>query len=186
MNMKYKERCEDTEQALFIQWCNHHEDIYPDLHYLHHIPNGGKRDPREAGKLKQMGVKRGVPDLSLPVPKGRYIGLYIEMKYKDNVPTKEQADWLNALTQTGHYCCICYSAAGAVKITEEYLNLSGGAEMSGASLEENFSYQVHSRWNIPVIKPFDLFRDFIYQRSHCIACLLLQAGERRAGRGIAR
>ena len=179
MNLKYRERCEDTEQALFIQWCNRHEDIYPLLHYIHHIPNGGKRDP----KLKQMGVKRGVPDLSLPVPKGKYIGLYIEMKYKDNVPTKEQIDWLNALTRIGHYCCICYSAASAVRITEEYLNLTGDAEMSGASLEDNFSYQVHNRWKIPVIKPFDLFRN-IYHRSRCVACLLLQAGERRAGRVV--
>lgn len=53
MNLKYRERCEDTEQALFIQWCNRHEDIYPLLHYIHHIPNGGKRDPKEAGSLNR-------------------------------------------------------------------------------------------------------------------------------------
>nr|DAY95726.1 MAG TPA: hypothetical protein [Caudoviricetes sp.] len=37
--------------------------------------------------------------------------------------------------------------------------------------------------NIHVIKPFDLFRN-IYHRSRCVACLLLQAGKRRAGRVV--
>lgn len=36
--------------------------LRPDVVYFH-VPNGGDRDPREAKRLKQSGVKAGVPDL---------------------------------------------------------------------------------------------------------------------------
>lgn len=49
---------------------------WPELALLHHIPNGGTRDAVEAKHLKQQGVKSGVPDLCLPVPRGQYHGLY--------------------------------------------------------------------------------------------------------------
>lgn len=57
MNLKYKPKGEDTEQILFMQWCKHHEDMYQQLRWIYHIPNGGRRDAKEAAVLKQMGVK---------------------------------------------------------------------------------------------------------------------------------
>ena len=71
---------EDLEQAALISWAEAYERIYPELALLYHIPNGGKRDRIVAAKLKAQGVKPGVPDLCLPVPRGKYHGLYIEMK----------------------------------------------------------------------------------------------------------
>ena len=32
--------------------------VYPELKLLHHIPNGGKRDPIEAKHLKQQGSEK--------------------------------------------------------------------------------------------------------------------------------
>ena len=81
MNMKYALRSEDTEQINVISWASWQMQKYPELKWLHHIPNGGSRNRAEAIKLKQMGVKSGVSDLCLPYPKGIYCGLYIEMKY---------------------------------------------------------------------------------------------------------
>lgn len=58
----------------------------PELRWLHHIPNGGSRgdDARSrairGASLKAEGVKTGVSDLSLPVKRGLYSGLYVEMK----------------------------------------------------------------------------------------------------------
>lgn len=43
-----------------------------------HCPNGGRREPREAAKLKAMGVMPGVADLGIMMPRGR-IG-WIEIK----------------------------------------------------------------------------------------------------------
>ena len=152
MNLRYKKKGEDTEQILFIQWCRLHEDVYHQLRWIHHIPNGGRRDAKEAAVLKQMGVKAGVSDIHFPYPSGRYIGMYIEMKYGTNLPSKEQREFMREMELAGHYCCICYSAATAVKAVEEYMNLSGGAEMNGASFEEPLQYQIHKTWGVPVIK----------------------------------
>ena len=84
MNMRYAMRSEDTEQINVVSWANWNMNRYPELKWLHHVPNGGSRNKQEAVKLKQMGVKAGVSDLCLPYPKGIYCGLYIEMKFGDN------------------------------------------------------------------------------------------------------
>lgn len=81
MKLKNMRRSEDTEQIHVCNWAAWNENRYPELKWLHHIPNGGSRNKAEAVKLKSMGVKSGVSDLHLPYAKGVYIGLYIEMKY---------------------------------------------------------------------------------------------------------
>ena len=55
------------------------------------IPNGGKRNPREAGRLKAQGVKAGVSDLLLPFSSQGAHGLWIEMKAGRNKLTPNQA-----------------------------------------------------------------------------------------------
>ena len=62
---------EDHLQMLIIKWSAFHP-ICRD--YLIHVPNGGRRDIREAAKFKRMGVKAGVPDLVLLYPSGGYHG----------------------------------------------------------------------------------------------------------------
>ena len=54
----------------------------PPLRWLYANANGGDRGGGirgivAAGKMNAEGVKRGVPDLFLPVPGGRYHGLYL-------------------------------------------------------------------------------------------------------------
>ena len=151
MKLADMKRSEDTEQILFMQWCRSHEDQYPQLHWIHHIPNGGNRNRKEAAKFKQMGVKAGIADICFPYPKGRYVGMYIELKYGDNIPTPQQRVFMREMELAGHYCCVCYSAAGAVRVLQEYINLSGGAEINGATFEEEFEYRIHKTWGIPVI-----------------------------------
>ena len=47
-----------------------------------------------------MGVKSGVPDLMLPIPKGGYHGLFIELKKEvGGITSKEQIDWSQFLNQ---------------------------------------------------------------------------------------
>ena len=40
----YRKRGEDTEQENVISWANWHLREYPELKWLHHIPNGGERN----------------------------------------------------------------------------------------------------------------------------------------------
>lgn len=123
MNMKYAKRSEDTEQIAVIQWAIWNESRYPELKWLHHIPNGGSRNRLEAVKLKQMGVKAGVSDLCLPYPKGVYCGLYIEMKFGNNQQQDTQKEFLQDMTEAGHFVATCYGAEEAVRVLEEYLML---------------------------------------------------------------
>ena len=66
---------EAQHQINIIRWTQIVRDIYPELELLYHIPNGGGRDAKEGRHLKEQGVKAGVPDLCLPVPRGPYDAL---------------------------------------------------------------------------------------------------------------
>lgn len=123
MNMKYALRSEDTEQITVIQWAKYQEGRHPELKLLHHCPNGGSRNKAEAVKLKQMGVTAGIPDLCLPVPKGMYTGLYIEMKYGNGRLEESQKNMLRTLAEAGHYCVVCYGADEAIAVLKEYCDL---------------------------------------------------------------
>lgn len=133
MNMKYALKGEDTEQISVIQWAEWNTRRYPELRWLHHCPNGGSRNKQEAVKLKQMGVRAGVSDLCLPYPKGRYCGLYIEMKHGTNKQQPTQKEFLSDMAAAGHYVATCYSAADAIAVLEIYLQL-GAAEIKGLEI----------------------------------------------------
>lgn len=113
---------ESQEQKALFQWAALAEQKYPELRLMHHVPNGGLRDARTAVNLKREGVKRGVPDISLPVPRGKYHGLYIEMKVGKNKLTKEQQQWFKSLEEEGYATHVCYSWLEAREVIEKYLS----------------------------------------------------------------
>lgn len=96
---------------------------YPEVALAYHIPNGGKRNKAEAARLKRQGVKAGVPDICLPVARGGYHGMYIEMKYGRNRPTEAQEIWLEQLEKQGFYTAVCYSAGEAIDKISAYMRM---------------------------------------------------------------
>ena len=106
-----------------INWSILHTSEWPELALLHHIPNGGTRDAVEGRHLKQAGVKAGVPDLCLPAAKGKYHGLYLEMKTETGRPTAEQKWWGEQLVRQGYMWEVCYGWQSAVRALEWYLSL---------------------------------------------------------------
>lgn len=96
---------------------------YPELELMYHVPNEGKRSRVAGARLKQSGLKPGVPDVCLPVAHGPYIGLYIELKVKPNKPTDNQKHWLRALRSAGHCTAVCYGWEEAKNLIEKYLKL---------------------------------------------------------------
>lgn len=111
---------ETEEQQALFQWVQYQLKQYPELALLYHIPNEGKRNPRRA---KAEGVKAGVPDLCLPVPRGRNHGLYIEIKRrKGGRITSEQAEWMDHLRAQGYAVACCYGWEPAAKFLLDYMS----------------------------------------------------------------
>ena len=115
---------EDEEQAWLFSWAEISTARFPELRLMHHIPNGGKRSKAEAARFKRMGVKAGVPDIFLPVPRGGYHGLYIELKALDGKPSAEQNRFLTAVGEQGYFAAVAYGGQAAAEMIVRYL--SGG------------------------------------------------------------
>lgn len=95
---------------------------YPDLAMLYHVPNGGARSKATGGRLKAMGVKRGVYDLSLDVARGGWHGLRMELKLLNNALTPEQRSWSDALRTQGYLPLVRYRPDVALQTMLEYLD----------------------------------------------------------------
>lgn len=123
--MSYSGSNESIEQICLFRWAAYSSGAMPELKLLYHIPNGGKRDIATAKKLKAEGVKAGVPDICLPVARGKYHGLYIELKVGKNKTTENQDMWLEALNKNGYYTNVCYGWEEASKVITDYLKERG-------------------------------------------------------------
>ena len=94
---------ESKHQQAVIKWSQQSSirSKWPELALLHHIKNETREGAKQIAIDKAIGVKKGVPDLSLPVPRGRYHGLYIEMKNDAGRASQEQKWWGERLTAQG-------------------------------------------------------------------------------------
>lgn len=116
---------ESGHQEALFEWAGHNTGRMPELEYLYHTPNGGKRDHATAMALKRQGVKAGVPDLCLPVPRDGCHGLYIELKAGKNRPTAKQKEWLEFLRRQGYRAEVCRHWEEAARLIETYLTEKG-------------------------------------------------------------
>ena len=123
---------ERDEQTALFAWAHCMEGREDALRLLHHIPNGGSRNAAEAVSLKRQGVKAGVPDLFLPVARGGFHGLYIEMKRKGGRLSAEQTSWLRALRAQGFAAAVCYSFEEARDTLMHYLSMGETRRADGA------------------------------------------------------
>ena len=117
---------ESVEQQCLFRWAQFQSGRFPELALLYHVPNGGSRKKAEAGRFRAEGVKAGVPDLCLPVARGGYHGLYVELKrLKGSKTSEEQKAWLSELAKQGYCAELCKGWEAAAKVIEEYLNMGG-------------------------------------------------------------
>ena len=69
-----------------------------------------------------MGVKPGVPDLYLPIKRGEYYGLFVELKrQKGGVVSPYQRYWLQKLRAEGYAAEVCRGCNDAQGIILSYL-----------------------------------------------------------------
>lgn len=94
--------------------------LIPQLKWLHAIHNQGHGDAIRGAKAKAEGVKAGVSDMFLPVPRTMwsneeggtgylaagfpiYCGLYLELKVGSNTPSEDQLIFMADMREAG-YC----------------------------------------------------------------------------------
>lgn len=110
---------EDNLQMACVRWFGWQYPHYAPL--LHHSPNGGRRNAREAGRFKAMGTKAGFPDLFLPVARGAWHGLFVEMKTATGRQSPLQRAWQEAVEAQGYRYEICRSAERFEEVVTNYL-----------------------------------------------------------------
>lgn len=115
---------EHAEQRALLTWASMSAGKHPELRLLFAIPNGGARSKAAAGKLKAEGVKPGVPDLCLPVARGGFHGLYLEMKRtQGGTLSPEQKQWHQDLIEQDYHVALCKGQPSAQHTLTTYLTL---------------------------------------------------------------
>jgi hypothetical protein len=115
---------EGQEQATLFSWARMMEGRYPELRLMFHVPNGGGRSKAEAGRFKMEGVKAGVPDIFLPVPRGNFHGMFVEMKKrKGGKVSAEQKVWISELNAQGYYAVVACGWDEASSCIIDYLDI---------------------------------------------------------------
>lgn len=116
---------EDVLQAKIMLWWDAHcEDFDAKPSELAHIPNG-LISARLKNKVVPLGVRRGYPDLMMPIPRGIYHGLFIELKAPDvdvgRGLSREQRVVLKRLSDRGYLAVAINDFDTAVRVITDYL-----------------------------------------------------------------
>ena len=120
---------ESFHQEQLFRMAELHKGKYPELRYLFAVPNGGYRHKATAAAMQRQGVKKGVPDLILPICRGGYAGWWGELKRFGGVPSDlstDQQQWLGFLSGQGYYATWHKGWEAAWASLEWYLSLPYG------------------------------------------------------------
>lgn len=74
-------------------------------------------------KAKRMGIiKKGLPDIVLPVARKGYHGLYIELKTDKGKPSADQVIFIKRLIEEGYFAITCKGFDEAIKMIIDYMD----------------------------------------------------------------
>lgn len=109
---------EDEVQEAVVEFCD----------CLHiacvHIPNESKRSAAYGAKMKRMGLRKGFPDLFIPMARQGFHGLFIELKVdKSSRVQPEQKTWIVYLNEHGYKATICCGADEAIEEIKKYMEI---------------------------------------------------------------
>ena len=125
------------EHEMYIQIADYMRYQYPEVIYRFDLAADLKLSIGQAKKHKRLQGRRGYPDLFIAEPRGKYHGLFLEVKRPDvtiykkngelvaNAHIREQFDMLEQLRQRGYVAEFACGFDEAKKIIDEYL---GGPE----------------------------------------------------------
>ena len=119
------ETCEQETFVQYVEW--KHFPIFSIPNGFHVVGANPEAVAKAVNKLKKEGLRTGVPDLFIPVPRGAYHGLFVEMKRKKGgTVSPEQKDWIKRLTDQGYLAVVCHGAIDAENVFNRYIKLKFG------------------------------------------------------------
>jgi hypothetical protein len=92
--------------------------------YLYKIVNEGKRSLIAGRQLKNIGLRKGLPDYHFPVPNDNWYGFWLEMKTrnaKENHISEHQKEWQDKLLRINQYATFAFGWEDAIQKTMDYL-----------------------------------------------------------------
>jgi hypothetical protein len=128
--MRYAEH--EAQKAVCLWWkCQHKALGVRWEHLLLHVPNGQHSSARAGARQRAQGLRAGVPDLFLAVPRGPYHGLWIEMKAARGTLQESQKLFHPLLIAQGYHVTVSKGWEDATRQITAYLKLPD--EMKGAA-----------------------------------------------------
>lgn len=113
-------RNEQICQINIMKWMAYQ---YPDAEkHTYHFANERKCSIKTGWTLKKMGVKRGVSDLFVSIPRHGKNGLWLEIKVNRNNPTPEQKEFMEKQFKNGFAVACCWEFESVKKIIDNYLS----------------------------------------------------------------
>lgn len=125
LRVQRRRQVEHAEQVALFEWMALAATRWPELRLAYAIPNGARRSARDGAKLKREGLKAGMPDVVLPVPRGGFAALYVELKRPDDGGRLSPAQRLihPLLRAAGNRVEVCRGWDAARLVIEDYLRL---------------------------------------------------------------
>lgn len=121
------------EHELYRMLARWFQEEHPNVIYRFDLAADLKLTIGQARKHKELHPKRGYPDLFIAEPRGKYHGMYVELKADGNSPYKrngelkssehlqEQSDFIHSLNQRDYFAVFATGFDEAKKIIDEYL-----------------------------------------------------------------
>ena len=112
-----------SEQSIHLavmEWVALYPSIFP---YILHFPNESPRTPRYGRLLKKMGMRKGVSDLFIALPRHNYHGAWIEIKSEKGRVSPAQKVFLDQMKEVNYYGNITYGMDETIKIIKWYCDI---------------------------------------------------------------
>jgi hypothetical protein len=117
------EPSEHQIQCAVVKWWQKQHKLYglPEF-ALFAVPNAARRTPQLASYLGAEGMKAGVPDLLLDVPRGPYHGMRLETKTKIGRLSSAQEEFRDYYLRAGYQWVLYRTPEDGIDAIRVYLN----------------------------------------------------------------
>lgn len=115
---------EFDNQSAYFQILALKEKQYPMLKFIFAMQSGAYLSIKTRMKEKKAGMKKGVPDVCIPIQSDGYGGAYIENKSAKGRLKPEQKEFIEHLEKNNYCVKVCYTLDEAILFTEEYLQIT--------------------------------------------------------------